>query len=70
MAQPLAGGPPRRLLACVTGGAVAVGRAGVYYVPCWGERPPDTDAMVRLLDPATGRIEPPAIRRKPLGARR
>lgn len=55
MAQPLAGGPPRRLLACVTGGSVAVGRAGVYYVPCWGERPPDTDAMVRLLDPATGR---------------
>ena len=49
-AMPLAGGPARELVACVTSGAFAAGARGIYYVGCdEGADPP-----VHLLDPVTG----------------
>jgi Tol biopolymer transport system component/DNA-binding winged helix-turn-helix (wHTH) protein len=48
--MPLAGGPARELVACVTSGAFAAGARGIYYVGCnEGADPP-----VHLLDPVTG----------------
>ena len=34
MAQPLAGGAPRAVVACVAGTAFSVNPQGIYYVPC------------------------------------
>ncbi len=53
LAQALAGGEPRTLIACVTGSAVSVTQAGLYYVPCSDPlRVPNPP--VRVMDPATG----------------
>jgi Tol biopolymer transport system component/DNA-binding winged helix-turn-helix (wHTH) protein len=51
LAQPLAGGTPRVVIPCIAGSALSVGRKGIYYVPC---PPTNRDALVRLMDPATG----------------
>jgi Tol biopolymer transport system component len=54
LAQALAGGAPRTLIACVNGSAVSVTQAGLYYVPCSDPvRVPNPP--VRAMDPATGR---------------
>jgi Tol biopolymer transport system component len=50
MAQPLDGGAPRQIVACVLGTAFAAGPRGVYYVPCQRAIAPD----VYLLNTATG----------------
>ena len=55
LAQPLAGGAPRPIIACVAGTAFSVAQAGIYYVPCSGNVVPDPDPPVRVLDPATGK---------------
>jgi len=53
LSQPLGGGPPETLIACVSGIAVPVTPAGVYYLPC---RPPtDGTVTVHLMDPSTHR---------------
>jgi hypothetical protein len=54
LSQALAGGAPRTIIACVTGSAVSVTQAGLYYVPCSDPvRVPDPP--VRVFDPVTGR---------------
>ncbi len=55
LGQPLAGGAPRPIIACVAGTAFAVSQGGIYYVPCSGSLKPDPDPPVRVLDPATGK---------------
>ncbi|HVQ43314.1 MAG TPA: hypothetical protein VMS54_13935 [Vicinamibacterales bacterium] len=53
MAQPLAGGAPGTLIACVIGTAVAVTDRGIYYVPCSaGFAPGQTSVRVK---PGTGK---------------
>jgi Tol biopolymer transport system component len=54
MAQPLAGGAPSPLIACVIGTAVAVTETGIYYVPCSGRFGPGQPSL-RVMDPATGK---------------
>jgi Tol biopolymer transport system component/DNA-binding winged helix-turn-helix (wHTH) protein len=54
LAQPLAGGAPRPIIACIAGTAFSVSQGGIYYVPCSGSLKPDPDPPVRVLDPATG----------------
>ena len=54
MAQPLAGGAPRAVIACVAGTAFSVNPQGIYYVPCADGPASDPDPPVRVLDPATG----------------
>jgi Tol biopolymer transport system component/DNA-binding winged helix-turn-helix (wHTH) protein len=54
LAQPLAGGPAHKVVDCVAGTAFAVGRAGLYYVPCSGETP-DSNPVVRLRDLTSGK---------------
>ena len=54
MAQPLAGGAPGTLIACVIGTAVAVTDSGIYYVPCSAGFAPGQTA-VRVMDPGTGK---------------
>ena len=55
MAQPLAGGAPTAVIACVAGTAFSVNPQGIYYVPCRGRsRDADPDPPVRVLDAATG----------------
>ena len=53
LAQSLHEGRPRSIIACVTGTAVAVTKAGIYYVACEGGFP--SAAIVRLMDPVTGK---------------
>jgi Tol biopolymer transport system component/predicted Ser/Thr protein kinase len=48
LALPLAGGPERRVVECVS--SFAVGSGGVYYVGCGGD-----DSTLFLRNPATGR---------------
>ena len=56
VAQPLAGGAPHRVIACVGGTAFSVTPAGVYYIPCSrNPQTPDPDPLVHVLDPATGK---------------
>lgn len=55
MAQPLAGGPPDTLIACVIGSAVAVSDNGIYYVPCSAKFAPGETTPVRVLDHRTGK---------------
>ena len=56
MAQPLAGGAPHRVIACVAGTAFSVTPAGVFYIPCSrNPQRPDPDPLVHVLDPATGK---------------
>ena len=56
MAQPLAGGAPHRVIACVAGTAFSVTPAGVFYIPCSrNPQTPDPDPLVHVLDPATGK---------------
>jgi hypothetical protein len=56
MAQPLAGGAPHPVIACVAGTAFSVTPAGVYYIPCSrNPQTPDPDPLVRVFDPATGK---------------
>ena len=52
LAKPLAGGPARTLIACVTATAFSVTKMGIYYLPC--QSTPVTTPIVHLLDPATG----------------
>ena len=47
MAQPLAGGAPGTLIACVIGTAVAVTDSGIYYVPCSASFAPGQTARTR-----------------------
>src|SRR4051812_20572957 len=54
-AQPLAGGPPQTLVACVTGTDVAVTNSGIYYVPCSATAAPGDTTVIRVLDPRTGK---------------
>ena len=54
MAQPLAGGAPRTVIACVAGTAFSVNPQGIYYVPCADGPAIDPDSPVRVLDAATG----------------
>jgi len=54
MAQPLAGGAARTLIACVIGTAVAVTDSGIYYVPCSAGFAPG-QTSVRVMDPGTGK---------------
>ena len=51
LTMPLAGGPPRQLVACVKNTAFAMGRQGVYYVACDSS----PDPALHLIDPETGR---------------
>jgi Tol biopolymer transport system component/DNA-binding winged helix-turn-helix (wHTH) protein len=53
MAQPLAGGAPAALIACVIGTAVAVSDSGIYYVPCSAGFTPG-QTSVRVMNPGTG----------------
>ena len=53
MAQPLAGGAPAALIACVIGTAVAVSDSGIYYVPCSSGFTPG-QTSVRVMNPGTG----------------
>ena len=55
MAQPLAGGPPETLIACVIGTAVAVSSNGIYYVPCSATSAPGETTPLRVLDLGTGK---------------
>jgi hypothetical protein len=56
VAQPLAGGAPHPVIACVGGTAFSVTPAGVYYIPCSpNPQTPDPDPLVRVFDPATGK---------------
>jgi Tol biopolymer transport system component len=55
MAQPLAGGAPETLIACVIGGAVAVTDNGIYYVPCSDPAPAGDTTPLRVLDLRTGK---------------
>ena len=55
MAQPLAGGAPDQLIACVVGTAVAVTDSGIYYVPCSASFAPGPTTPVRVMDPRTGK---------------
>ena len=48
MALPLAGGPARQLLPCVTRLNFAVGSAGIYYVACG----PGEERSLHLIDRA------------------
>jgi Tol biopolymer transport system component len=51
LALPLAGGPARQLVRCVKAQTFTLAASGIYYAPC------DTgpEAIVHMLDPATGR---------------
>ena len=51
--QPLSGGAPRELSPCVSGSRYAIGRHGIYYVPCSHGRVM-REIPVHVLDPATG----------------
>jgi Tol biopolymer transport system component/DNA-binding winged helix-turn-helix (wHTH) protein len=51
-AKPVAGGPVRTVISCVTGTAISVTKAGIYYLPCQANRV--TTPTVHLLDPVTG----------------
>lgn len=55
MAQPLAGGAPHQIIACVIGTAVAVNDTGIYYVPCSASFAPGHTTPVRVMDPRTGK---------------
>ena len=55
MAQPLGGGPPTTLIACVLGSAVAVSDTGIYYIPCPDVSAPSGTTPLRMLDPRTGK---------------
>jgi len=55
LAQPLDGGTPRPLIACVVGTAVAVTDTGIYYVPCSASFAPGQATPVRVWDPGTGK---------------
>ena len=55
MAQPLAGGLPDTLIACVIGTAIAVSDNGIHYVPCSAVSQPGEATAMRLLDPRTGK---------------
>lgn len=51
--QLYSGGTPHVVVPCLTrGSTVAVGAAGIYYLPCLDERA--IDQPIRVLDPATG----------------
>jgi hypothetical protein len=52
LAKPVAGGPTRTVIACVTGSAISVTQAGIYYLPCQATLV--TTPTVHLLDPVTG----------------
>src|SRR4029079_8855122 len=52
--QPLAGGAPRRAIACVTGSRFSVGVQGVYYVPCQTPGSLVRHIPVHLLNLTTG----------------
>jgi WD40 repeat protein len=52
--QPLAGGVPHALSACVSGHGFSVGKRGIYYVPCQPHDAGDVDVTLRILNPATG----------------
>ena len=54
LAQPLGGGAPRSIIACVAGTAFSVNSAGIYYVPCSSSHPPDPDPPVSVMNVATG----------------
>jgi Tol biopolymer transport system component len=55
LAQPLAGGAPRTIIACVAGTAFSENQAGIYYVPCSpNPQVPNRDPSVHVLDPVTG----------------
>jgi hypothetical protein len=55
MAQPLGGGPPSTIIACVLGSAVAVTDSGIYYMPCPAASAPGETTPLRVLDPRTGK---------------
>jgi len=54
LAQPLAGGAPRQIAACVMSTAFAAGQGGVYYVPCADQAAPAGDPEVVVADARTG----------------
>ena len=54
MAQALAGGPPKTIVACARGTAVAVTDDGIYYVPCSATSAPSETTPLRMLDPGSG----------------
>ena len=51
LAQPLNGGAPQPLIACVSQLAFAVAATGIYYLPCLRDA---SDPPLHLLDPDTG----------------
>jgi dipeptidyl aminopeptidase/acylaminoacyl peptidase len=57
MAQPLDGGSPRTIIPCVAGTAFSVNQTGVYYLPCAKSETPDPNPLVRVIDPATGKVQ-------------
>ncbi len=42
------------VIPCVSGTAVSVAKAGIYYVPCW-QRASGNNPIVLLRDPVTGK---------------
>jgi len=55
MAQALAGGDPKTIIACARGTAVAVTDDGIYYVPCSATSAPSETTTLRMLDPRSGK---------------
>jgi len=49
--QPLAGGPPRQVVACASADVFTMNKQGVYYVPC----NPGPDTPLHVLDPVTSK---------------
>jgi Tol biopolymer transport system component/DNA-binding winged helix-turn-helix (wHTH) protein len=54
LSQPLDGGAPSTLIACVINTTVAVTESGVYYVPCSAGFAPG-EIPIRVMDPGTGK---------------
>jgi hypothetical protein len=54
LAQPLSGGAPRPIIACVAGTAFSIGPAGIYYVPVSCRPTPDPSPPVHVMNSTTG----------------
>ena len=52
--QPLAGGAARPVIPCVASGRFAIGRGGLYYMPCQPAGSRSHDARIRVLNVTTG----------------
>jgi tricorn protease-like protein len=52
--QPLSGGPPRPVIACVTASRFSIGPGGIYYTPCAPAGEIGRDVPVRVFNPASG----------------